>query len=189
MALLKNRIERLNQLLSDLLEYSRVGQEETDVSELMMDKMVREVADFLDPEDRYNIRYVGQMELVQTYVTPLRQILMNLVSNSIKHHDRDHGTITITAEVKANRLHMSVQDDGPGVDPSYHDRIFGMFETLRPRDEVEGSGLGLAIIRKSVNWYGGTIRLDSNPTEQRGTTFHFDLPERSPQQISLKSAA
>ncbi len=189
MSLLKNRIERLNTLLSDLLEYSRVGQEETHITPLQMDKVVREVADFLDPDNHYNITYIGQTDRVLTYATPLRQIMMNLVSNGIKHHDKSTGKITIDASVDAGRIYISVSDDGPGVPISYHNRIFGMFETLRPRDEVEGSGLGLAIIRKSLNRYDGDIRVSSDPPKTRGTTFHFDLPERSTAPVAFENAA
>lgn len=189
MSLLQNRIHRLNRLLSDLLEYSRVGQEDADIAGLSLGSVTQEMSDFLDPKGHFNIKFVGYDGPVQTYTTPLRQILLNLISNSIKHHDKKTGEITINAYVFEHRIHIQVSDDGPGIPPSYHSRIFGMFETLRPRDEVEGSGLGLSIILKSIERYGGSITLDSSPETSRGSTFRFDFPEISSAAVALKTAA
>ena len=94
----------------------------------------------------------------------------------MKHHDRGAGNITVSAERLGNRLHCVVQDDGPGIDPQYHEKVFGLFQTLRPRDEVEGSGLGLAIVRKLVEHYEGRINIQSNPADKRGTRIQFDFP-------------
>ncbi len=189
MALLKNRVERLNALLSDLLEYSRVGQEEKDLIHLSIKDVVQDIADFVDPEGNFNVTYTGTPDKVLTYATPLRQILLNLISNSVKHHDQKTGSITVHAGIEQNRIQISVTDDGPGIPAEFQDRVFGLFETLKPRDEVEGSGLGLSIIRKSVEHYDGTIELHSDPTTGRGATFVFDLPKRSIIRTDLKTAA
>ncbi len=179
MTILQGRIVRLNDLLSDLLEYSRVGKEAADLADVRLEDIVFGMSGLLDPENKFEIRYFGQDEPVSTYATPLRQIFLNLISNAIKHHDRSKGSIAVTAVCRAGRIFLSVEDDGPGITPKYHDRIFGLFQRLRPRDEVDGSGLGLAIIRKLVEHYGGAITVHSDPEQGRGTRFEFDLPERS----------
>jgi signal transduction histidine kinase len=69
-----------------------------------------------------------------------------------------------------------VSDDGPGIAPEFHERIFEIFQTLQPRDQVEGSGIGLAIVKKSVESSGGTIQVESAPGE--GTTFRFTWPKK-----------
>ena len=124
-----------------------------------------------------------------TYATPLRQILLNLISNGIKHHDQSKGQITVHTYLENDRIHMSVSDDSPGIPTPYQDRVFGLFETLKPRDEVEGSGLGLSIIRKSLKHHKGKIRIESDPDTTRRTSFLFDLPEMSAQSIELQTAA
>ncbi len=179
MALLQKRIGRLNQLLSDLLTYSRVGKEADDLAEISLRDVVKETADMLDPDDKFQIRYSGTHDAIVTYATPLRQIFLNLISNSIKHHDQTSGNITVVADYRLGRIFCSVQDDGPGIPPRYHDRIFGLFQTLQSRDQVEGSGLGLAIIRKSLERYGGSISVHSDPDHARGTMFTFEMPEES----------
>lgn len=70
---------------------------------------------------------------------------------------------------------FSITDNGPGIDPMYHERIFQIFQTLRPRDEVEGSGIGLAVVKKTIESYGGAIQVES--TVGQGTTFHFTWPK------------
>ena len=189
MELLQNRVRRLNLILTDLLAYSRVGKESEDLASISMKQIVESTGEMLDPNGNFKITYTGTHREVVTFATPLRQILLNLVSNSMKHHDRETGVIRISASVTNHRLKVVVQDDGPGIEPQYHDRIFGLFQTLRPRDDVEGSGLGLAIIRKLVEHYGGTIHLTSDPKLDRGSRFEFDMPEKSGAYHKQKIAA
>ena len=176
MSLLTNRIKRLNNLLTDLLDYSRVGSEASALDEVQLSEIIQETSEMLDPDQAFNITYTSDIDKIVTVATPLRQIVLNLINNSIKHHDRPKGQIDFSAMIVGNRLHCTVKDDGPGIDTKYHGKIFGLFETLRPRDEVEGSGLGLAIVRKLIEHYNGTIDVASDPDAGRGTAFHFDLP-------------
>lgn len=189
MQLLQSRIERLSRLLADLLEYSRAGKESDDVRDVSLSRIVQDTAEMLDPEDRFQITHSGTCDDAETYATPLRQVLLNLVSNSIKHHDQTHGRIVVETHLVDGRIQCSVQDDGPGIDPKYHDRIFDLFQTLRPRDEVEGSGLGLAIIYKLIERYEGSIGVQSDPRLGRGSRFFFDMPETSGRRATFKQAA
>lgn len=189
MAILRSRIDRLNQLLKDLLEYSQAGNEKGSVAEISIAEIIAETTELLDSDQSFAICYTGIQDDFITYETPVRQILLNLLSNAIKHHDQNTGLITVDVIHENDRLKFTVQDDGPGIAPSYHDRIFGLFQTLRSRDEVEGSGIGLAIIRKLVERYGGTIHVESDPSVERGSKFIFDLPELSKQNEIPKHAA
>lgn len=189
MALMTGRIERLNQLLTDLLEYSRAGSVGIEYSDVSIKEAVRETAEMLDPLCQFEIKFTGICENVMTFGTPLRQILLNLINNAIKHHDQKSGKITVGAYVKDDRLICTVQDDGIGIDPKYHSKIFGLFQTLRSRDEVEASGLGLAIIHKLLERVGGSISVRSDPTIQRGTAFVFNLPIKVAGAHPIKIAA
>jgi signal transduction histidine kinase len=97
-----------------------------------------------------------------------------LVNNAIKHHDRPNGRVRISATEFKDMVEFTVADDGPGIDPAFHERIFQMFQTLRPRDQVEGSGIGLAVVEKIVSSVGGTISVESTP--ENGATFRFTWP-------------
>jgi signal transduction histidine kinase len=106
---------------------------------------------------------------------PLQQILMNLIGNAIKHHDKKKGHIEVAVEDNGDGYTFTVRDDGPGIPAQFHDQVFKMFQTLKPRDQVEGSGMGLAMVRKYVQVSGGTITVES--AEGQGSTFRFTWPK------------
>jgi signal transduction histidine kinase len=111
----------------------------------------------------------------ETLATPFEQILRNLFSNAIKHHDRDLGVVRLECQAIDNQFfEFSVSDDGPGIPVRFQERVFGMFQTLKSRDELEGSGMGLALIKKLVETYGGTIKVFS---DGRGCRFTFTWPQ------------
>ena len=181
LSLLSKRISRLNSLLTDLLNYSRVGTEDVVFNQISLRDVVAEASDLIDSENRFKISLMGPENVVVTVATPLRQAIHNLITNSIKHHDKEAGVITVSAQIRGDRMNCTVSDDGPGIDPKYHKRVFDLFQTLRSRDVVEGSGLGLAIVRKVVEHYGGAISIISDPKKQRGTQIQFDFPIHSTQ--------
>jgi signal transduction histidine kinase len=131
----------------------------------------------LNPPPGIQVEVGENMPVLETFRTPLQQVLQNLIGNAIKHHDRPECLIRVTAEEAGPWWSFTVADDGPGIDPAFHDRIFMMFETLRPRDHVEGSGMGLAIIRKLVETYGGHITLESDLG--KGSRFTFTWPRET----------
>jgi signal transduction histidine kinase len=100
-----------------------------------------------------------------------------LINNAAKHHDKENGIITIDIEEKENQYQISVHDDGPGIEPQYHAKIFEMFQTLKSRDETEGSGMGLAFVRKILTNYGCEITVESRPGQ--GATFRFTWPKNT----------
>lgn len=172
LALLRARTERLEQMLSGLLEYARAGRSTTPPEYIDTGRLVAEIVEYLSPPPGFVIECQDPMPILQAEKAPLEHVFQNLLSNALKHHDRDHGTIAITAQDRGNCVEFTVQDDGPGIDPAFHNRIFGMFQTLRARDEVEGSGIGLAIVRKAVEANGGSVTVASAPP-RRGTSFIF----------------
>jgi signal transduction histidine kinase len=112
-----------------------------------------------------------------TEAAPFRQVLQNLIANAVKHHDRDRGTIRISADTDGAFVRFSIEDDGPGIPDRYRERIFKMFEKLAPKDEVEGSGIGLALVKKLVERKGGRIDIAAAGQGGRGAVFSFDWPK------------
>lgn len=175
MRLMQSRIRRMENLLDDLLAYSRAGRVEGRVSPVVVADLARGIFDMLSPPPGISLELPGDLPIFTTLNTPFEQVLRNLFSNAIKHHDRDVGRITFQSKSAGERfLEFTVRDDGPGIPPQYHERVFGMFQTLRPRDEIEGSGMGLALVKKLVECYGGTIGIDSDGV--RGCSIHFTWP-------------
>ena len=173
--LMRSRVARMERLLDDLLSYSQVGRIQGDIAPVDVAELCRESFDLLAPPPGFALELSGDLPRIATRKTPLSQVFQNLIGNAIKHRDRDTGTIAIAGRAVAGGHAYIVADDGPGIPPQFHERIFGLFQTLRPRDEVEGSGMGLALARKQVELYGGRIVVRSDGG--RGTAFEFTWPD------------
>ena len=122
------------------------------------------------------VRCDGNMPVLRTHRESIRMALEHLIGNALRHHDRAEGCITISARLNAGLADFRVSDDGPGISPQFHNRIFMIFQTLHSRDDVESSGIGLAIVKKKVEGHGGQIWVKSTPPA-RGTTFTFTWRE------------
>jgi len=175
--LMKNRVERMEALLDGLLQYSRVGRIESDIVKIDTNEMIRNILTMLAPPDGFTFNIPENMPVFETEKIPLEMIFRNLIGNAIKHHDKNKGEITLICEDLGNFWKFLVKDDGPGIDEKYHQKIFNIFQTLKPRDELEGSGMGLSLVKKAVQYKSGSISIISNPKKERGTTFSFTWPK------------
>ncbi|HZP69533.1 MAG TPA: ATP-binding protein [Pseudolabrys sp.] len=178
MKLLRGRVRRMENLLDDLLEYSRIGRvtDERFAEIISGSALMENVLMLLSPQKQFTVEVDPAMAGVRVARMPLQQILMNLVGNAIKHHDKSTGRIEVSATDEGAFYRFAVKDDGPGIAPEFHEQIFKMFQTLRPRDQVEGSGMGLAMVRKNIETFGGTLNLQSSPGD--GSIFSFTWPKR-----------
>jgi len=174
--LLRRRVKRMERLLADLLQYSRIGRHEEKCQQELIagDALVADVIALL-PRDGFIITVSPAFAKISLHRMPLQQILLNLIGNAIKHHPRKDGHIDVTVEESATQYEFAVKDDGRGIAPQFQEQIFKMFQTLKPKDEVEGSGMGLALVRKWVDLNGGSIHLES--AEGLGSTFRFTWPK------------
>jgi signal transduction histidine kinase len=176
LAKLQSRIRRMEMLLNDLLTYSRVGRRYYQKIETVdTGALVREVIDLLGPPPSFIITVQEDMPILATHRVPLELIFGNLIDNAIKHHHRADGRVHVSAREIGDFFEFSVTDDGPGIDEAFHERIFLIFQTLQPRDQVEGSGMGLAIVKKAVDNQGGIISITS--ARGQGTTVRFTWPK------------
>ncbi len=175
LGMLLNRVSRMEKLLDDLLEYSRVGRKIDDrYSELVFaSELLDNISEMLGPPKNFNITVSPKLQKFVVYRMPLQQILFNLIGNAIKHHDKKMGSIEIDADDCGDFIRFYVKDDGPGIPKQFQESIFEMFQTLKPRDQVEGSGMGLAIVRKHIERLGGEIHIESE--EGKGSVFIFTI--------------
>ena len=178
MNLLRGRVARLERLLEDLLEYSRIGRktDKRSTETLSGQKLLEDVLELLSPPEGFTVSLSPSLAGVEVRRMPLQQIFMNLIGNAIKHHHRKTGNIEVSVEDAGAYFRFAVRDDGPGIPAQFHEQIFKMFQTLKPRDQVEGSGMGLAMVHKYVEVSGGTIALES--AEGQGSTFRFTWPKQ-----------
>jgi light-regulated signal transduction histidine kinase (bacteriophytochrome) len=174
--LLRGRVARMQMLLDGLLNYSRVGHSDSPIEDVDTAELVRDVVATLEPPPGFAIELEGPMPPIRTHRMPIQVVLENLIGNGLKHHDRAEGRISVSARQMDGLTEFRVSDDGPGIAPQFHDRIFVMFQTLASRDDIESSGIGLTIVKKKVQNHGGQIRVESNPPA-RGSTFVFTWEE------------
>jgi len=173
--LLRSRVIRMEDLINGILQYSRAGRISAELSPTDTSDMIHGIMDMLGVDDRFTIKISPHMPSFDCARTPLAQVFSNLISNAIKYHDKDNGTIEINVHDRDSEYEFVVCDDGPGIDPQYHEVIFGIFQTLHSRDEIESTGIGLAVVKKIIADQKGKIWLNSEPG--KGTCFHFTWPK------------
>ncbi len=169
--------ERMKTLIKDLLDYSRIGREKQFVP-VNCNVMLGEVLSDLDTVIRENqaVIEIGELPVVNAFPTELKLLFQNLISNSIKFRNRNTAPlIRVDVQVRNGYWKFSVQDNGIGIDPSHHDRIFIIFQRLHNRNDYEGSGIGLAHCKKIVELHGGEIWVESTPG--KGSIFFFTIAE------------
>lgn len=172
--LVLNRIGRLEALLDDLLEYSRIGRLNDKIETVNIEEKVREIFDIMKGDRNISLIVDSDVDELETMVTPLEQVIRNLIGNAIKHNDKDRGLIQVSIRHVGDSYQFNVLDDGPGIPEQHRERVFELFHTLRPRDEVEGSGLGLSIIKKILDRYDAAYEISSS--ENGGCLFEFTWP-------------
>lgn len=175
MNLLRGRVHRMEALINGLLQYSRVGRLDGKKSIVSVADLLVEVIDSLSPPETFTIEVVPNMPILMTERLPLEQVFINLIGNAIKHHPRQNGKVTISVQEQKLFYEFAVADDGAGIAPQYHEKVFGIFQTLVARDKSENTGIGLAIVKKIVERQGGTIHLESQ--EGQGAIFRFTWPK------------
>ncbi len=117
---------------------------------------------------------IPDLPAVLSYYAPLRQVFQNLISNSLKYHQKGRDVeINIRAEETATHWKFAISDNGIGIEPEYHERVFVIFQRLHNREEYSGTGIGLAIVKKIIESLSGEINIQS--THGEGTTFEFSI--------------
>lgn len=175
MGLLSGRVDRMHNLIDGILEYSRVGREIEKRVQVNLNVLVSEVIEMVAPTENIEITVENEMPVVECGKTRIMQVFQNLLSNAVKYTDKPQGRIKIGCVEEDGFWKFSVADNGPGIEERHFEKIFQIFQTLSPRDEVESTGVGLSVVKKIVELYGGKIWVESKPGE--GSTFFFTLPK------------
>jgi len=170
--LLKQRTARLDRLLDDLLAYSRAGRKPGEIVDVDSRLLVEDLFVLLAPPGTMQLTADISLPVVNAHQAPLEQVLRNLINNAIKHHPTKQGSIKVYAQDKGDEVLFAVEDDGTGIPQEFAEKVFQMFQTLKPRDEIEGSGMGLAIVKRIVERQGGRIWFHGGP-RGRGIVFKF----------------
>jgi signal transduction histidine kinase len=167
---------RMRKMIDDLLAYSRVESMDRQVQLVDMSEVFGLAAKNLEASVVESGASVTSDPLPTVLADrgQMTQVLTNLLSNAIKYRNEAPPQIHVSAVQKENEFIFAVQDNGIGIDPKYHDRIFKRFQRLHTRDEYLGTGIGLAIVRKIIELHGGRVWVESE--DGHGATFYFTLP-------------
>jgi signal transduction histidine kinase len=168
---------RLNRLIGDLLNYSRLGKEQEIAEPVLLDEVMKQVLSDLEPlikESNAIVIHSG-LQPIEVHPTHAYQLLQNLVTNAIKFRKPSVAPLVqISSRQNDGMVEVTVQDNGMGIDPKYHDQIFQIFRRLNSREKFAGTGIGLAICKRIVEFHGGRIWVTSE--EGKGSSFVFTLP-------------
>jgi light-regulated signal transduction histidine kinase (bacteriophytochrome) len=175
LSMIKGRIYRMENLIDGILALSRIGKEKKPLETVDVGLMLQEIVEMLSPGSGIHIKIQPDMPVLTTEKIPLQQIFTNLISNAVKYHHRKDGSITITHTDIGKYYEFSVTDDGPGIEPQYHEKIFIIFQTLKERDAFESTGVGLAIAKKILDDKKCEIKVTSDVG--KGATFSFTWPK------------
>jgi len=175
LSLLLSRISRMEDLINGILQYSRAGCPVEEGQTVDLADLVPTIIDMIAAPTHMAVTIDNPLPQVRCDKTRIGQVFQNLLSNAVKFMDKPQGRIRICCAQDGEFWKFSVADNGPGIEERFFDRIFKLFQTLVPRDELESSGVGLALVKKIVTFYGGKVWVESRIGE--GSTFIFTLPK------------
>ena len=168
---------RMRTLINDLLTFSRVATQGKALEPIDLNEVLQDILKNLELviEEKNGHVSFDLLPVVMADATQMRQLLQNLVSNALKFHGKRRPEVHIGVREEGREWIFSFEDNGIGIDPRYHERIFEIFQRLHTQAEYQGTGIGLAVCKRIVERHNGRIWVVSDG--QAGTTFYFSLPK------------
>ena len=164
-------LEKMEQLISDVLKYSSISSNNTDKTLVNLNVLVNELTSTMYFPDKVGLLIHKKLPEVFGHKTKLQQLFQNLISNAVKFIDKDKGLIQIDFKEEKDHFEFSIKDNGMGIEKKFFDKIFKIFHSLNKNKE--STGIGLSIVKKIVDLHEGKIWLESEL--EKGTTFYFTL--------------
>ncbi len=183
--LLVTRAERMSKLIDSILQYSEVGRVVSEKEIINLNTLTEKIIAEMAPPENIEIVVRRELPAVECEKNRIIQILQNLIGNAVRYMDKPHGRIEIDFAEENEFWKFSVSDNGPGIEEKYFEKIFRIFQTLKPRDEIESIGIGLAVVKKIVEVYGGKVWVESELG--KGSTFFFTFPKSKKDSIKLQA--
>ena len=169
--LLKDVVSKMESLINGLLAYSKAAKGNKVKASFSLHKLLTKVSSVVDYQNKSSILFPDKDLEIYANETELSHVFQNLISNAIKHNDKEKAIIKINIEKITEGYLFSITDNGPGIEEKYHDKIFKIFSQLKINEDVESTGIGLAIVKKIINQNNGEITLNSN--KGKGLTISF----------------
>jgi light-regulated signal transduction histidine kinase (bacteriophytochrome) len=176
LTMLRNRVKRMESLINGILDYSKVGRDQMPSARIDVFRLLGEVLELLSPPPHIKVEINREMPVMEAPKIMLLQVFSNLIGNAIKYNDKKEAHIKVYSTEKTNSYEFTIEDNGPGIAPEYHEKIFVIFQTLQSRDKFESTGIGLTIVKRILDERGGKIWVESH--EGKGSKFIFDWPKQ-----------
>lgn len=180
---------RMDELLQDLMEYSRIGRTESHMRRVDLNMTLSRVEDSLAMQIAENDAKIiySQLPELPAYESEMHQLFQNLISNAIKFRREVSPEIRIGVRLEGDNYLFFIADNGIGIPEEHQEKVFTIFQRLHTRDQYEGTGIGLAICNKIIQGHGGSIRFESIPG--KGTIFYLSLPAKQPHPLPEPNTA
>ncbi len=172
---LRGRVLRMENLINGVLDYSRIGRTKIEKENVDVQNMLKRVIETIVPSTGFQVHIDENMPTIHGEKILLHQIFSNLISNAVKYNDKPIGKINCLYKSTPKFHQFSISDNGPGIEPQYHEKVFGIFQTIEARDKKESTGIGLSIVKKIIEEKGGNIYIESE--ENQGANFVFTIPK------------
>lgn len=169
--LINDNVEKMDNLINGILEYSVIDKKKDITDSIDLNQLVHDLLKLIFIPDHIEIHIKNQLPKIEADPSRLKQIFENLINNAIASIDKEKGKITISYNASKKFYNFSITDNGKGIPEKYHTKIFEIFQSLE--NKKDSTGIGLAIVKKVVDYYEGTISIESTPGI--GSTFHFSL--------------
>ncbi|WP_152287287.1 PAS domain S-box protein [Flavicella marina] len=173
MDLIDTTLEKMEQLISDILIYSSIGNKETKKENVNLNLLIEELKQIMFVPTNIQINILNELPTLNADRIKLQQLFQNLISNAIKFNDKKEGIIDISLIEEKKNYTISVRDNGIGIDEKYFKQIFKIFNSLK--ESKESSGIGLSIVKKIVDLLGGEVWIESEMNVF--TAFFIKIPK------------
>lgn len=172
---LQGRVKRIESLIDGIFHYSKIG--EIVPEPIDLNKMIN--ADFKNYQSAGNVKFIIKKKLpvIVGDKIQLSQVVSNLLSNAVKYNDKEYCVVNISCIENSAFYEITFADNGPGISPKYHQKIFQVFQTLQDEESYDSTGIGLSIVKKIIEKHNGKIRVESNGFS--GAKFIISYPKDS----------
>ena len=179
---------RMSALIDNIMQYCRLGRENQEKQQVDLNTVLSDVITTISPPKNIEITVENELPTLRCEKTQIIHIFQHLLSNAVRYMDKPKGQIKIGCIEQDCFWKFCIADNGPGINQKYFEKIFKIFQTLSPGDQVENTGIGLSIVKKIVELNGGRIWVESKTGE--GTTFFFTLPKSGvPHEVSMEATS
>ncbi len=179
------RTKRMHNLIEGILQYSRVGSIKTEPQQLDCKLIFKEIIEGINPPENITVSIEEPLPTIIYDETLLRQVVQNLIENAVTHLDKPEGAVIISCRTQGPNWEFCVKDNGVGIEERHHDRIFRIFQSLKPHSVDGSTGIGLSLVKKIMERNNGAIRLES--AVDQGSSFFFTIPKLKPKTAKIGS--